>query len=500
MEASPATDGLSLGKIIKGDALAVLRTLPDGFAQLIMTSPPYWGQRDYRIAGVSLAGQYGREPTPEAHVAVMVEVGRELWRVLRDDGTLWLNYGDSYANDGKWGGNTGGLHTRRLHGQTSIGRRKNLSGLRPKNLVGMPWRIAFALQEDGWCLRRDAIWHKDNPMPESVPDRPTTAHEYLFMLTKSTDPLYWIHRDRAGTRSKPRADYRWIGAQGQESPYEVEGWRRVNLWKGHDYYYDGEAARVPSEMSEASRTRAQYGRYKVGNRKGDSGQSKQDFLNVPGNYSGCEASLRSVWRIPTQAYPGAHYATFPERLVMPPMLTATSERGACPACAAPWARIVEKSWMGDWNPGPGSNGPGKVNAQSADRKGYQTRSAYEVGSTAHRLALLRQQARAGGDEYAAQTRTVAWRPSCGCDAGDPVPCIVLDPFAGAGTVGIVAYKMGRSFVGIDLAGGDADLGGHTAHDRIDAIRAGGRPVAEHMAHDAIGQLDMLREDSDADGN
>jgi DNA modification methylase len=130
----------------------------------------------------------GLEPTPDEFVAGMVEVFREVRRVLRDDGTLWLNIGDSYANDGKWGGHTGGKHVKALH-CSPIGRNKKYTGLKPKDMIGIPWRLAFALQADGWYLRRDIIWHKLNPMPESVRDRPTTAHEYLFLLSKQPSPI-----------------------------------------------------------------------------------------------------------------------------------------------------------------------------------------------------------------------------------------------------------------------------------------------------------------------
>ncbi len=165
--------------IIQGDAMAVLRGLPDASVNCCITSPPYWGLRDY-----GMAGQIGMEKTPDEFVANLVAVFSEVRRVLTHDGTCWVNLGDSYANDGKWGGSTGGKHVTALH-DTSIGRGKRNTGLKPKDLVGIPWRVAFALQADGWYLRQDIIWHKPNPMPESVKDRCTKAHEYVFMLTKS---------------------------------------------------------------------------------------------------------------------------------------------------------------------------------------------------------------------------------------------------------------------------------------------------------------------------
>ena len=159
-----------------GDALTVLRSMPAGEVQTCITSPPYYGLRDY-----GHDGQIGLEETPSAYVAQLVEVFREVRRVLRDDGTLWLNLGDSYTGAGYSNNkNTGGASRKQGGKQAHTG----LDGLPAKNLMGMPWRVAFALQADGWILRQDIIWHKPNPMPESVRDRCTKAHEYLFLLAK----------------------------------------------------------------------------------------------------------------------------------------------------------------------------------------------------------------------------------------------------------------------------------------------------------------------------
>ena len=167
------------GTIHLGNVLEVLPKLPAGLARTCVTSPPYWGLRDYKRAG-----QLGMEASPEAYAENMVRVFREVKRILTDDGTLWLNLGDCYANDTKWGGTTGGKHAKGLHGTTGIGRLRTETGLASKNLIGIPWRVAFALQADGWYLRSDIIWHKPNPMPESVTDRPTRSHEYFFLLSK----------------------------------------------------------------------------------------------------------------------------------------------------------------------------------------------------------------------------------------------------------------------------------------------------------------------------
>lgn len=169
-------------EIYQGDCLEVLRTLPDESIHCCVTSPPYWGLRDY-----GCDGQIGLEKTPEEYVSKMVEVFREVKRVLRDDGTLWLNLGDSYNGSGGAGGDysKGGLK----EGQPKYPGRK-VATLKPKDLVGIPWMVAFALRADGWYLRQDIIWHKPNPMPESVKDRCTKAHEYIFLLTKSAQYYY----------------------------------------------------------------------------------------------------------------------------------------------------------------------------------------------------------------------------------------------------------------------------------------------------------------------
>ena len=407
---------MELGRIIEGDVLAGLRRLPDGCVQCVVTSPPYWGLRDYSAGaeGESMAGQWGQEPTIEAHIARMVECFREVRRVLRDDGTLWLNYGDCYAHRGASGGSSPDC-ARKSREMNKIGQEKMgyrvPSGLKPKDLVMMPARVALALQADGWWLRSDIIWAKPNPMPESVTDRPTSAHEHVFLFSKA-----------------------------------------------QRYFYDADAVRegkAPATVGD--------GRNNANGHRGDRtfpGQPDNGGTNLGGAEGG--RNLRNVWNIATQPYAGAHFATFPEKLVEPCIRAGTSEKGACPECGAGWRRVVEKE-----------------KKPRGDAFGVKN-----VGEHDHGQA---------GSEYQeiVKATTTGWRPGCSCEAAEPRPCIVLDPFAGSGTVGIVAYQLGREFVGIDLAGGDADLGGHTAHDRITAAREGGRQMAEHMGHRAAGQGELL---------
>ena len=266
-------------RLLTGDCRAILSTLPAQSVHCCVTSPPYFGLRDY-----GADGQIGLEPTPQAYVEQLVAVFREVRRVLRDDGTLWLNLGDSYANDGKWGGHTGGIHPKALHG-SPIGRNKKCTGLKPKDLIGIPWRVAFALQADGRYLRQDIIWSKPNPMPESVTDRCTKAHEYMFLLSKNVR-----------------------------------------------YYYDQEAIMDPvarewiPETNNpgwlSGKSKGQLAGYRP--REKRSGTDFVGFRNGP-NPNG--RNKRSVWEIATQPYSEAHFATFPPALIEPCILAGCPEAG-----------------------------------------------------------------------------------------------------------------------------------------------------------------------------
>jgi DNA modification methylase len=276
---------MSRATLYCGDALTVLHTLPDESVQCVVTSPPYWGLRDYGVAG-----QFGLERTPEQYVARMVALFDEVLGVLRTDGTLWLNMGDGYANDGKWGGSSSGKHVTALHGQTGIGRGKRLTGLKAKDLIGIPWRLALALQAAGWWLRSDIIWAKPNPMPESVTDRPTKSHEYIFLLSKSEEYYY----DAAAIAeqsitSDPRQPY------GSEGAWQLDG-RPVEQRKGGKVRgrpnFDGRRGSLPKAVVP--------GQPLQHDRCGDN-----DF--------GLR-NARTVWEIATQPYPEAHFATFPEEL------------------------------------------------------------------------------------------------------------------------------------------------------------------------------------------
>lgn len=490
--------------ILQADARAI--PLADKSVHCVVTSPPYWGLRDYGIAPSvwgsdpqcehkwseqivvnatnhtdkrrwqhtrngrdeeqpkekrvawlrtpvgqgnvcrlcgAWRGCYGLEPTPELFVEHTVEILREVGRVLRDDGTCWLNLGDCYTSGG-----------RETHG-TRIGYKQETnagcltvsdsrpvqpSGLKPKDLVGIPWRVAFALQADGWYLRSDICWSKLNPMPESVKDRPTKAHEYVFLLAKQERYYY----DGVAI-AEPTGRWRQSGRCSRE--FEDRD-------PAHLKYTSGIKQRKLADGSNGNRLNTHLG------------------SSVPWTDRGAGRNKRSVWEIATQpmamelclacgfvwesiqGFPRrtvqlegggekietqcrrcrawdrwlSHFATFPEALAETCIAAGTSEHGCCAECGAPWERVVEKRFYGNWNPGPGSNGPLKVNAQLPDRKGERFEADYEP------------------------PKTVGWQPTCRCDCNDLVPAIVFDPFAGSGTTGEVAYKMVRRFVCSDISG------------------------------------------------
>lgn len=255
-------------KIIVGDALTELRGLPEESVNCVVTSPPYYALRDYGDPN-----QIGLEKTPWDYVDRMRHVFREVRRVLRSDGTLWLVLGDCYVSSGGpgWQGKHG-ARANRTHTQRELKRPSKEWGIKPKNLLGMPWRVAFALQDDGWVLRRDIIWHKKNPTPESVKDRPTASHEYVFLFAKSKR-----------------------------------------------YLYDHESVREPCTSDAYDRRRMKEGRKREGGKYVASGISRtMGELGKSSKVGGGEyRSLRDVWSLSSRPFHGAHFATFPPTLVEP---------------------------------------------------------------------------------------------------------------------------------------------------------------------------------------
>jgi DNA modification methylase len=388
-------------EIKQGDCLAVLKTMADESVHCVVTSPPYWGLRDYGVEG-----QLGLEKTPEEYIAKMVEIFREVRRVLRSDGTLWLNMGDSYAASGRGGGGgsfqDGDVGTK-VSGANN--RRAPAYGYKPKDLVGVPWMLAFALRSDGWWLRSDIIWHKPNPMPESVTDRPTKAHEYIFLLSKSEKYFY----DAAAIKEPVtgNAHERGDGVNPKAKKF-------------------GQHSRIRQDQDPRH---LRYPR----NRQNESFSAAVNGLVLDRN-------KRSVWSVATSPFPEAHFATFPPKLIEPCILAGTSERGCCEKCGAPLKRQLESETLHRSGSGVSGTAPvGKLAGGSQVRAGHDVR----LGPTA-------------------KTQTTGWEATCDCQVAEintrgakaqkifRAPCVVLDLFSGAGTTGLVARRLQRRYIGIEL--------------------------------------------------
>lgn len=474
---------LPINQIICGDCREVMRTWPDGCVHCVVTSPPYYGLRCYGVepsvwappqaesddwrtcvhqweshvqpaangithdggmTGDTLSGKsatrkpkksdfcskcgawrgcYGLEPTIELYVQHTVEIFREVRRVLRDDGTLWLNIGDSYNAAGRNGhgarvGYKQGTNRASATGQDSP--RPSSDALKEKDLCMIPARVALALQADGWYLRQDIIWHKPNPMPESVSDRCTKAHEYLFLLSKS--PMYYYDAEAI-----------------KEAPSGVSG-GLVFGGKNKGVAKRGNGIRISGrEFSREDRER----------------------------YMTEGANKRSVWTVATAPFKAAHFATFPPELIRPCIRAGTSQKGCCPKCGAPWVRVVEKSKTFQ----SGSE-------RSGNRiKGKQDLSASDKNSTPD--------VRMGPCN---ESRTIGWEPSCGCEAADSVPCVVIDPFGGSGTTGMVAAQEGRDYILIEKNPEYVEM---ARVERLAAVETG-VPVSEARA----GQLSLFNQDAE----
>jgi DNA modification methylase len=293
-----------MNRVIFGDCRDTMRDLKaQGVrVQCCVTSPPYYGLRDY-----GHPGQIGLEKTPAEYVAALVEVFEGVRELLADDGVLWLNLGDSYANDAKWGGSSGGKHVQALHGNTGIGRGKKDTGLKPKDLVGAPWRVAFALQEAGWYLRQDVIWHKPNPMPESVTDRCTKAHEYLFLLTKS-ERYYW---DAEAMKEDATGALPGNVSHKHTAEYEDSGDEKHRTKAGLVAYAERQRSKRDSFKRDDSKRAAVMPGQTVGTHRADRDESEYDTAR---------RNRRSVWTVATQPYAGAHFAVFPAALIEPCVL------------------------------------------------------------------------------------------------------------------------------------------------------------------------------------
>lgn len=387
-------------RILLGDARERLADLADGSAQCIVTSPPFWGLRDY-----GHGDQIGAEDSPGQWVDALVETLRGARRVLREDGVMWLEVGDTYNNravsrtsshQGGLGFTNEGIETSWAdHTKNGSTRMSIVDGdLKEKDLIGAPWMLAFALRADGWYLRSDTIWARPNPMPESVLDRPTKAHSYVFLLTKSARYYY----DADAIRE---AHTGWV-------QLEDGTWKNLN-------------------GGPAIGNRAAVGRPDSPELSGNMAPGKEITPHPAGR------NARSVWSIPTEATPFAHFATMPQALAERSIKAGTSEHGCCAECGAPWVRLVERA-----------DAPAEQTARQANLTKIQVERTGGTSSGGQASTTF-------GLSSAEMPRreTIGWAPSCTHDAA-VVPCTVLDPFMGSGTTALVARRLGRHSLGVEL--------------------------------------------------
>lgn len=404
---------LPLDKILQGHVLEQLKQLLDESIDCCVTSPPYWGLRDYgtepvwwpevkymffgvEITVPSMICSLGLEKTPEQFIGHMVLIFRQVKRVLKPAGTCWVNMGDSYTSGARDRTPEQCIANSNITGKDSIvaGAKqinKIKDGNKPKDLVGIPWMLAFALRADGWYLRQDIIWHKPNPMPESVTDRCTKAHEYIFLLTKSPKYYYDAEAIKEDASTNSHARYARVKEEHKSIP---------------DAKKNGLRPRKLAVADTGIKTNTSF--Y----------EAMKDMVD--------KRNKRSVWTINPQAFPEAHFATFPVELPELCIKAGSSQHGCCANCGKPWERILEKS--------------------KGENKTFNG-SSFTNGKT---LLAAEQNSKVGTGQRTCKTETLGWQPSCKCKDAGIVPAVVLDPFSGAATTFLVAQKLNRSAIGIEL--------------------------------------------------
>lgn len=461
-------------QILIGDCIARMRDLPAGCVQTCVTSPPYWGLRDYQAAG-----QLGMEKTPEAYIANMVAVFAGVRRAMRDDGTLWLNIGDSYsANGGAHGGridNQTGVGAKRTHaeGGGDQAARQPPAGLKSGDQVLIPHRVALALQADGWYLRSTIIWHKRSPIPESV-----SGWRWVPCKVKISG-----HQREVGwsnsTAGRPQSDSRHTG------PYEDAKWQacpgcdkcrdnnglvmRQGKWRpttGHEYIFlfskseryfcDGDA--VQEAVADASRSGSgnktkRWGANHTADRSAGTGAIERQS-SIP--WDACETrNPRSVWTLSSEPFKGAHFATFPSEIPRRAISAGTSSAGCCSKCGTCWAPVVESKRV------PTRSGAdSKVHRDPAFEFAKAAMAMSYIGTgvpippelRASEEPEMRSREEIGNrnpQRHIAVSQITGYRASCRCNA-PAQPCLVLDPFGGSGTTAQVARHLGRDYVITEL--------------------------------------------------
>jgi DNA modification methylase len=542
----------------KGNCLELLKKVPDNHFHTIVTSIPYWALRDYQIPdsiwggdskckhtfknqtiarqtagagnrrGLGLAdsvystrggakkvatippqknivtgfcsscgawrGCYGLEPTIKLYLAHTVLIFSELMRVLRKDGTLWLNVGDAFITKPHGNGSTFDPKWKRARDRSEgnlAGNRTNRPGtvdfaLKHKDLIGLPWRVAFALQQDGWHLRSEIIWEKPNGMPESVADRPTRAHENLFLLSKSRK--YFYDKEAIKERSTGNSHAR-IAQNGQPA--------------AEQFNFDGTAAasginpraRVHGPRSRFSKDADRgHGAGAVGVKRARQNESFSDSISA----SIVEfRNKRSIWRIRPEGFQAwmcrkckaffprrinpdkpcpecgetswiSHFAVYPTALVEPCILAGTSEHGCCGKCGAPWTRITEKvgpkygprKFPTGWTNHPEGeepNGHGEPYKGRYRNKHAQMHPTSQSARMRDNSVIGRENGTGSHDNPFAQVVTVGWKQTCKCVNPLIVACRVLDPFSGMGTTVMEAIRLGRSAVGIEISKDNVEM-------------------------------------------
>lgn len=460
----------SLVQIHHGNVFEVLPHLPAKSVNCCVTSPPYWGLRDYKtglwsggdpscnhekdcqrryddrkastldggVADIAAAeralnsfrdwcgkcgarrvdDQLGAEPSPDCGTQGQAQCGRcyvcncvrwcrEVRRVLRDDGVFWLNIGDTYASgpgnrNGQSGSTLASSRTTAANLRDAGSLVSPVTNLPSGNLVGVPWRVALALQADGWMLRSECPWLKRNPMPESVDNRPSKSLEYVFMLTKGGGYFFDMEAVRKASRS---------------------------VYRSSDFLPNSD-----KDAKETTKRTAATGASRNG-RSDDPVSNGRNFRNSdlwfesvdsPHGICGVEDDLVGL-DVTINGFKGAHFATFPESLVAPLVKASTSERGCCVACGAQWRRVVERD-------------------RQATRPGNKTKVVDDGQRVANAVSGNRDPQR-----HVTQTRTLGWEPTCQCLSAGITPCTVLDPFTGSGTTAVVCHLLNRKFVGVELS-------------------------------------------------